>query len=211
MQGANVTLNNGSQINANTLGTGIGEGLTINASKSVQVIGESPDGPSGFFVRAQGPGKAGPLTINTSVLLVNGAQISVSTSGSGDGGSLTVNASELVQLTGTSKNGESSAGLYAQARPKATGNAGSLTINTKQLFVQDGAEVSTTTFGPGNGGSLTVNASKGVQVIDTKGNVQLETALFTSTLNAGNAGDLTINTPVLLVPKKWGQWSRWYT
>ncbi|MFL9449537.1 hypothetical protein AB0758_00060 [Tolypothrix bouteillei VB521301_2] len=44
VQGANVTLNNGSQINANTLGTGIGEGLTINASKSVQVIGESPDG-----------------------------------------------------------------------------------------------------------------------------------------------------------------------
>ncbi len=201
MQGANVTLSDGSQINVFTLGEKTGEGLTVNASKSVQVIGESPDGeyPSGFFSRTYGTGRAGSLTINTPVLLVNGAQISTSTSSPGDGGNLTVNASELVQVTGTSKNGEQSGGLYAQARPGATGNAGNLTINTKQLLVQDGAEVSTTTFGSGNGGSLTVNASKGVQVIDTKGNVQLETALFTSTLKTGNAGDLTINTPVLLV------------
>jgi len=106
------------------------------------------------------------LTVNTSMLLVqDGAGVSVSTFGEGDSGNLTVDASGSVQVIGTTADSQFFSGLLAQAASGSSGNAGDLTINTGSLLVQDGAQVSTSTFGAGKGGNLTVNASQSVQLI----------------------------------------------
>jgi filamentous hemagglutinin family protein len=201
-----LLVRDGAQVTTSTFGEGDGGNLTVNAHHQVQVIGTSADGEHASALRSQAnrgaSGKAGDLTINTDSLLVqDGAQVSTSTRGKGDGGNLTVNAHQQVQVIGTSADGELVSGLYASALPGANGKAGDLTINTDSLLVRDGAQVGTGTFGEGDGGNLTVNASKYVLVIGTSADGQATSSLSASAEpgSSGKAGDLTINTGTLLV------------
>ncbi len=194
----------GAQIFTSTLGSGNAGNLTVNAADKVQLIGASVDGQytSGLFASTQGTGKAGDLTITTGQLLIaDRAQVSTNTSGAGKGGNLTVNASDLVQVIGSSRNGKFDSLLTTQARSDSSGNAGNLTITTRQLLIADGAQVSASTFGAGNGGSLTVNASDLVQVIGSSRNGKFDSLLTTQagSDSSGNAGNLTITTGQLLV------------
>ncbi|GAB1541172.1 hypothetical protein NUACC21_38420 [Scytonema sp. NUACC21] len=191
--GRRVSLSNGSVIVASTLGAERGRALVVNASELVELSGRTPDNriPSGFYVQARenATGDAGELKINTQQLLVkNRAEIGTTTFGAGKGGNLTINAAEKVDLIGRS-------GLFAQVNSNAKGNGGDLTINTQQLLVQDGARVSASTFGEGDSGNLTINATEKVELFGNS------SGLFAQVNpNAkGNGGDLTINTQQLLV------------
>ncbi|NEO81033.1 filamentous hemagglutinin N-terminal domain-containing protein [Moorena sp. SIO4G3] len=198
-----LIVSDGAQVAAGTFGEGDGGNLTVDASESVQLIGTSADGRirSGLFNRTEGTGNAGELlNITTGKLIVSdGALVSASTFSEGDGGNLTVDASESVQLIGTSASGESASGLFAQANRGSKGNAGELSITTGQLIVADGAQVSAGTFGEGHGGILTVNASSSVQLIGRPGDGQFPSGLFAQTGETGNAGDLKITTGQLII------------
>ncbi|BAY88995.1 filamentous hemagglutinin N-terminal domain-containing protein [Tolypothrix sp. PCC 7601] len=217
----------GAQISAGTFAAGNGGQLTINASNSVQVLGSSglfaaaeknSTGNSGNLtittktlllsdnarvsVAMRGVGKAGNLNINAQNLLVNnGGQISAGLFGSGSGGNLIVNAEE-VQLIGRSDDGRFGSGLFTSADPDSIGSAGDLTINTQNLLVRDGALIGADTFGRGNGGNLTVNASGKVELIGTSDDGRFGSGLFAQqkeTGGIGNAGNLKVNTQNLIV------------
>ncbi len=186
LSGRRVTIADGSQILANTLGSEPGGNITVTASEFVRVIGISPDGQfrSGLFTKSEAAGAAGNLRIATGRLIVrDGAQVSASTSGEGQGGMLDVTASQSVEVTGGSR-------LLAQTQ--GAGDAGNLRIATGRLIVRDRAQVSASTFGEGQGGMLDVTASQFVKV--TEGS-----RLLTQTRGAGDAGNLRIATGRLIV------------
>ncbi|MCL6752698.1 S-layer family protein [Nostoc sp. CCCryo 231-06] len=203
--GGNVTIETGqliiqgdlSFIRAGTLATilgktGQGGELTVRASESVELAGTTT---SGLFTQTQGAGDAGNLTITTRRLSSrNGARVSTSTSGEGQGGNLTVNATDSVELI------DADGGLFTQTR--GAGDAGNLTIDTRRLSVQNGAQVSTSTLGKGQGGNLFVAASDLVELqgigISSNGQ-QIPSLLFTQTENVGDAGNLMIKTRQLIV------------
>ena len=203
VQGRNVTLTDGSQIQASVLGGGKGGGLSVNASESVQVIGRSADSfGSALFARAKptAAGEVGELTITTKQLLIrDGAQVSAVTESASKGGNLTVNASESVQVIGTSA--DSQFFSYLSAGTQGRGAAGNLSITTSELLISDGAQVDAATFGTGKGGNLTVNASKSVQVSGTSANGQLFSNLTTQAgpNSTGDGGDLSITTARLFI------------
>ncbi|NEO05939.1 MAG: filamentous hemagglutinin N-terminal domain-containing protein [Moorea sp. SIO3I8] len=195
-----LMVSDGAAVSASTFGEGDGGDLTVNADSTVQVIGTSADGRIGSSLRTQtqGTGNAGELNITTGQLIVSdGAQVSAATVGEGDGGNLTVDASESVQLIGTSADGRISSGLFTQT--EGIGNAQNLSINTGQLIVSDGAQVSAGTFGEGNGGDLNVNTSSTVQVIGTSADGRRLSRLSTQTQGKGKAGDLNITTGKLIL------------
>ncbi|MBD2355350.1 S-layer family protein [Tolypothrix sp. FACHB-123] len=191
----------GAQVSSSTRFFGKGGNLTVNAAKLVQVIGTAVNGQSTVLVsQTEGQGDAGSITINTPVFqILDGAQVGSGTFGAGKGGSSTINATELVQVRGTTPNGQRSSGLFASSRQ--TGDAGSLTINTPILQILDGALVSASTFGSGKGGTVAVNASESVEVIGTAANGINPSKLDVQANRraTGDAGSLTITTPVLLV------------
>ena len=126
--------------------------------------------------------------------LQEGSQISTGTLNGGLGGNLTVNASESVELSGTST------GLFAQTQ--ADGNAGNLTIDTKRLILRDGAQISTATQGSGKAGTLNVNASESVELIGAStADEVIPSGLFAGSQGegSGSSGNLTIETGKLLV------------
>jgi filamentous hemagglutinin family protein len=135
------------------------------------------------------------------ISLFSGSQIEASTLGTQAGGTLLVNASESVELSGTSSLNEDSRTAFAsQVYVGASGAGGNSVIRTAELIVRDGAIISTDTYGAGKGGDLTVDAQN-VQLIGTSANGQLPTGLFASADldSTGDAGDLTIKTNTLLV------------
>ncbi|MEH2073229.1 MAG: filamentous hemagglutinin N-terminal domain-containing protein [Nostoc sp.] len=198
-----LLVRDGAQVFTGTFGAGKAGSLSIDAS-NVQIIGRSADGQfgSGLFARTQrnSTRDAGDITLKTNTLLVrDGAVVSASTLGAGNGGKLSIDASD-VQLIGRSADGQFGSGLFTRAGRNSTGNAGDITLKTNTLLVRDGAVVSTSTFGAGNGGKLTVDASN-VQLIGRSADGQFSSGLFTRVErnSTGNAGDLTVKTNTLLV------------
>ncbi|MFN6515767.1 MAG: filamentous hemagglutinin N-terminal domain-containing protein [Nostoc sp. CreGUA01] len=206
-----LILGNGSSIAANTRGVGQGGRIIVNASNSVELLGTSLSGFStGFFATTQAEGKGGNITIDTGKLIVkDGGVVSVSTFNTGQGGELTVMAKEFVELSGAYRGGRSSSGLFAQSNIGATGNAGNLTIKTGQLFIRNGAQIGTSTFSSGNGGTMLVDASKSVEVNGTairSDGSRVSSGIFSSvgrrpdvTQPTGKGGDITINSSRLVV------------
>jgi large exoprotein involved in heme utilization and adhesion len=121
------------------------------------------------------------------VTLTEGSRIRTVTRGAASGGSLAVNASETVELTGTSADGQQS-GLFTTT--ESTGDAGDLKVNTGQLIVSDGARVSASTSGQGRGGTVDVTALESIELSGTANGQQ--SGLFADTNNAGDAGNLII-------------------
>ena len=199
VQGRRVALTDSSEIVTNTLESERGGTLAVRAAETVEVIGGSR-----LLAETQGTGAAGDLTIETGRLIIqDGAQVAAGSFNGGQGGTLSVRAAELVELRGTAKlaNGEQvPSRLLTQA--EGTGAAGDLRIETGQMTVRDGAQVSTSTRGSGQGGTLTVVAPKSVQLIGTSKSADTPnpSGLFAVTQGgSGKSGDLTIETGQLIV------------
>ena len=212
---------------ARTFGSGRGGSLNIRASESVELQGTTrleivqqflsgqfdPSNPSnGLFAlsiaRPEAVGAVGDITIETGKLTLGaGAGVLATTFGPGAGGILTVTtpATGSIELSG---------GSVLFTGTNGAGAAGDLEIETGQLAVLDAALISSSTFGEGPGGDLTVNTppTGSVRVVGapTEDSVQisfsrttsvLTTGLQTSSVGAGAAGNLTVNTGSFTIEK----------
>ena len=176
-----LIIRDGAQVSAATEGIGQGGNITVERADVIEVTGASIISRefSTLGAISRGSGGSGNIRINTRQLRVsNGADVSVSVlNKQGGSGELTVNASELVELTGASaipnSNIFSRSGLFAAT--EGTENGGSLKLTTPRLVIKDGARISVSTRGPGEirdgktipggkGGNLTVNASDSIEL-----------------------------------------------
>ncbi|MEW6498197.1 MAG: filamentous hemagglutinin N-terminal domain-containing protein, partial [Cyanobacteriota bacterium] len=128
------------------------------------------------------------------ISLRDGSAILATTLGTGDGEGITVRASESVEALGFSRDLLFPSGISTSSQAGSTGKAGAIAIETPSLLVGNGGVLSSTTFGSGNAGNMTVRASS-VEVFGTLNNLNAS-GLFTGAAlgSTGNAGDLTIET-----------------
>ena len=199
--------------------------LTINALDSVELINGTSipllaDGSdlisSGLFSATYGDKNAGSITINTGKLRIQGgAKISTSsesiynylpnqvTLATGKAGNLTVNASESVELIGTSPNGSRVSGLFSGTQ--GPGDGGNLTVTTARLIIQNGAAISVSSqarknvisdLNPnklGKAGDLNITARS--ILLDNKGKLTAET-------ESGRGGNITLQVSELLLMRR---------
>ncbi|MCP6761343.1 MAG: S-layer family protein [Fischerella sp. CENA71] len=222
LRGRNIAITDASQIGGTTIGDKPGQPLTITASESVEVSGFNRNSPSQLSTFTRATGAAGDITIATKRLIIrDGGLIETSTFTSGSGGNLTIDASESVQVLGNSRR-FSSLSVRTLSTEKNAGSAGTVKISTKNLILRDGGQISTSTLGAGNGGTLIVDASESVEAsglilipltrFDANGqrvtdNINFPSGLLSETRNSqpffapptGKGGDLIINTQRLVV------------
>ncbi len=204
-----LTARDGAGVGAVTLGAGRGGIVTVNASESVELIGTSSDGttPSGLVTSSySGTGAAGDVRIATRRLAVrDGALVGAASYGEGAAGNITVNASESVELTGSSPTNlipgqsvEMTSSLSVST--SGSGKAGNINITAGKLTVRDGSQISTSTDGKGDAGSVSVSARE-VQLIGTSadGVNSSRLSVLASKGSTGNAGNVTVNTERLTV------------
>jgi len=184
----------GARASASNLGSAQSGGtLSVTASESVQLIGTSANGQdrSGLLVGSTGTGSAGELTIKTEKLQVlDGAFVSARTGGEGRGGSVTVNASNSIELNGTSADGQMPSLLTTETT--GVGDAGNLTIETGQLTIKNGAQITSNSTGLGRAGDSKVQASS----------LSLDQGSITSQTTSGNGGNITLSAKNLLLLRR---------
>lgn len=223
----NLLVQDAQIVSRTALGGGLGGNLAINASDTVELVGTVPiiNLNSGLVTETEAAGSTGNLTLNTSNLFIrDGGQISSGTFGSGDVGEVTIQANDI-NLSGISTTAGNS-GILSEVRQGATGKGGDITIEAEALTITDGAQITSSTFSAGDGGSLFVNVSDlvEIQTIGTRsglfaqvepgatgagGSVSIETNQLTlqgdlarisaTTGGSGLGGNVTIATARLLV------------
>jgi len=177
-----LLLDDGAFIAANTFGTGNGGDLTIRATESVELRGESIDpNPmaqqnSSVSTNAQAVGNAGDITIETGVLtLRDGAQFEARSSGvMGRSGNLNVTVDRLELFDGgrlaVSATGQNPAGtlnidadrilLSDGAILEADtefGTEGNIRLNTNSLILRDRSRIRTNATEEATGGNITID------------------------------------------------------
>jgi filamentous hemagglutinin family protein len=225
IQSNSLTLTNGSQIGsrlASFFGNASGETGNVRVkAQTLSLSGYAPVSPLGedrptaiwTILRADTTGKAGDVAIESnSLTLTDGAQIgSIAYSGStGDTGKVSVQSTSIA-LSGYAP-ADLTAGAFVPSairstiQPGATGNSGSISVTTGTLSIQQGAAVGTSSFGIGNAGTVSVNASQSIAIDgavflpDSDNNTHPSN--ITSELGTGavgNGGTVAIATPILQV------------
>ena len=146
---------------------------------------------SGIFANtvSASSGAGGTITLVTpSLALRNQAQISASTSGSGRAGNITIQNADRIFLDDASI----TTAINADASlndPTAT--PGNIDLQTNQLRLTNGANITASTSGVGNAGTITVQGAD---------SVSLDRATISTTVNLGaigQGGDITLRTGTL--------------
>lgn len=188
--GGNISINSdrlivgdGAEVSSGTFGRGNAGNLTVNANQ-IKLFN------AGGLLTPTNSGNAGDLTVNTQRLsLRNGGLVQASTaSGStGRGGNLTINASDSVEVIGSSNDNRFQSLLSVRSRGE--GQAGNIIVNSPRISVADrgtiNAESSTT-----DGGNINLNTN--LLLLRRGGNISATAGLAQG---AGKGGNITINAP----------------
>ena len=221
----NLILTRGGRISTSNFGTGSGGKIYIKAFETIVADGELPKLklPSGIFstLTEQGAGNRQEINIVTANLsLTRGGRVDASTLGEGDAGIITINAANAISVEGEDRTGNPS-GIVSRVESEAVGSSGEIKLDTTNLSIAKGGVVSTSAFGKGNAGAVSINAAgtisadgelkngrpSGIFSIVTgtgegiEGGINISTAklnltrgglISASTLGKGNAGAIAI-------------------
>ncbi len=210
----NLNVFGGATVLINAFDSGAPGNINIVASEAVDMIGFSRDDKSiinsGTFSDASDAAKAGDLTISTNQIRIALADMVAYTSGEGDGGNLTLNATESIEIVGVipGVNFETIVSVSSFGE----GNGGNIEINTERFLIQDGTVIAAAALSSGDAGTITINASESVTVLDTlptrftttqisstvfRPGSRFQTLFDLDPIPTANAGDITINTSEL--------------
>jgi filamentous hemagglutinin family protein len=212
---AEAVIRNGSLITTDRFGAGRARSMQLTA-RSLTVDA------SGIGARGEGSGTGGNILVQGGALaLTGGGQIVADTFSIGSGGDITIGATERISIVGRGPSGPSGLfsntfgsgdagritistplltmdGSFIQAgvAPNSRGNAGNIEVQVRQLTLTGGGEISTSTFGVGRGGVVSVTASESVSIAgrDTDG---VPSGLFSSTSGTGAGGSIRVQARAL--------------
>jgi large exoprotein involved in heme utilization and adhesion len=174
-----VTLADGAQIASATFGPGPGRTVTVTATEAISISGQDKAGnPSALLSNAFGQGssagRAGDLFVSAPVLHMEGGRIVARTEGDGNAGNITVQVGQLE---------------LAEGAQIFNGTGSREITNGMPIFVGTG--------GPGQGGTLTVNARESITIAG-RSPQGFRSGLFSNAqFGTGRAGDLSVTTPTL--------------
>ena len=161
-----LSLTNGALVNVGIFGTGkdgekaVGGEITIDAAQSVFIDSSDDSLPRSAISTEIGQnalGNGGNIEINTSnLLLTNNGQIIGSTFGTGDSGNITINATKSIILE--------DGNIFNRVENNGKGIGGEIKISTANLSVIDGGQITVSTLGKGNSGSIKIDATESVTI-----------------------------------------------
>ena len=149
-------------------------------------------------LEVSGNGAGDIQLVGNNITVTDGSAVLANTQNEVAGGHITITAPESLQVLGFAANNPFVSYISTDVDVSAEGDGGNITIETDNLSVADGGQISTGTFGSGNGGILTVTAQD-VQL--SSGSPGGPSGLFAPVAPGavGNGGDVDVTTDTLLV------------
>jgi filamentous hemagglutinin family protein len=156
----NLSVTNGAQLTASTLGQGDAGTVKITATGDVLFDGrQGTFGSAALSTVEQGAmGKGGGVEISARNLsLTNGAVLNASTQGQGDAGTVKITATGDILFDGR-KDGFSS-GVGSTVEQGAVGKGGGVEISARNFSLTNGAQLQASTKGQGDAGTVKITAT----------------------------------------------------
>jgi filamentous hemagglutinin family protein len=149
----------GAQLDTSVLGTGNAGNVVLEIRDTARFGGANRfDGSSSgakSSIGAMGDGRAGNVEVRAANLeVLDGAQLSTSTFGVGDAGSVVLTIDEMARFVGSNPINGSASGANSAIASGGEGRGGDVQITARNLEVLDGAQLSASTFGTGEAGSV---------------------------------------------------------
>jgi filamentous hemagglutinin family protein len=167
-------------------GTGPGADIAIAVGRAVLTAGASVSSVT------TGPGAGGSVTFTgtESVSISERSVVSASTAGAGDPGRVVIGAPVLVLSAGGR--------IGAPTDLAGSARAGDIVVDVGQLSLSSGAAITSSTLGPGAGGTVAIAARESVSVSGRDG-AGVMSSISSLTAGAGDAGSVTVTAPVMIV------------
>ncbi|MGA1262563.1 MAG: filamentous hemagglutinin N-terminal domain-containing protein, partial [Prochlorothrix sp.] len=197
LQGSQITLDNGSVLLADTLGSQTGGLLRVRGTESVTVTGTRNGFTSGLFaaVNPGASGSGGTLEVITPFFrTANGAIIGVDTFGSGNAGTFRVRGG-IVEVD--------KADWSVQSFGTSTGRGGEIDLGIETLRVLNGGQILAQSLGQGSAGRVFIDAKDSVLIqgerLTTRGNVLNSVITAFQSEGSRGAGEVEIKTGSLIL------------
>jgi large exoprotein involved in heme utilization and adhesion len=201
LQGRNIRLTEGSFAFIQNLGVQSDGGITVNATESLNLTGNTSDGLLRSFIGIEnlGGSPSGNITISAAQLsLQDGGAISSRTYTPANSGNVTVNVAGTIDIDGVVPTNPTNTSTIATST-LGIGNAGNITISAGNLRILNSGNISSATTSFGQAGKIQINAEDSIEVAGANPITLSSSAVVASSLGAGNANDLVINTSRLLI------------
>ena len=153
--------------------------IEIDGSLILTQVGESRDENNIIT------GKGGNILLQGKrVNLSNGSGISAGTLSEGNGGDVTIDAKDLIELSGRREDNISS---FITTSTGGNGEGGKILVNTGDLLLQDGGQIRAASFGNGAGGEIIVNTED--LLLQDGGQIRADS----TEVGGGTAGTIDVN------------------
>ncbi|HTE92729.1 MAG TPA: filamentous hemagglutinin N-terminal domain-containing protein, partial [Bradyrhizobium sp.] len=164
----------------------------VNTQQAFELAGYAPNGIFTLVDRANAQGKGGNISIASRALsIVGNGQIAADTLGMGRGGRVTIKASDL-RITGSQDLVNN--GIFSTVQRGASGKGGTVHVNSSTVSIVGNGQISTSTYGNGDGGSVTVSAGS-LSIEGGQSDLRIGQGIFaraTKSDSTGSSGTITI-------------------
>src|SRR5262249_3197563 len=150
----------------------------------------------------QGGGNAGNVIVTAGRLSIsNDGMISSLTLGAGNSGDVSVSASEMLLINGPSGISRLNTGILADSQSNNSGNAGNVAVSVGTLSIAgSNAQISSSTFGPGKGGDISVTVAGTLSIDGKSADPQSVTGIVADAeQSTGSVGNVTIGATTLSI------------
>ncbi|QHG20535.1 filamentous hemagglutinin N-terminal domain-containing protein (plasmid) [Nostoc sp. ATCC 53789] len=198
LEGGNLTAPGG-RVELGSVGNGI---VTLNPTTSGWVFGYA--GLENFqnielskraLVDASGSGNSAVQLVGKQIFLTEGSVALIQNQDTQAGSGISIQASNLLQLSGTSTDGMIPSGIEIETLGESVGD---VVVSTKRLSFEDGAAINSKTFTQASASNILLNASESIEI---KGfsfinptTASIASGVGSYTFSAGTSGNITINT-----------------
>ncbi|MBW4478978.1 MAG: filamentous hemagglutinin N-terminal domain-containing protein [Tolypothrix brevis GSE-NOS-MK-07-07A] len=172
-------LSNGALLSASTFGEGNAGSVFIQASDAVSLA----DADIFSNVQPGAVGNSGNINVKARTLsLTDNSSLFATTSGQGNAGNISVQVTDSVSLANSI--------IFSNVADGAVGNSGNINVQARTLSLTDNSSLVATTFGQGNGGNISIQATDSVFLAGQLNGITTNV----SDGAVGNAGDINIQT-----------------
>ncbi|OAB62109.1 hypothetical protein AY599_22385 [Leptolyngbya valderiana BDU 20041] len=197
--GRDIAFTDGSLALIQTTGPQSGGILSVRASGSIEAIGSTSDPlrtvVSGMESQTIAQGSAASVEVFASRLVVrDGARLGSRTYSEGNAGSVRVTVTDAIELREVSP-------INPVLTPEifnytlGSGNSGNIEVSARNLYLADGASVTSGTFDRGRGGNVTVNAVESIEAVGGSSVNLADTSTIESfSFQSGEGGSVAVST-----------------
>ncbi|WP_292706598.1 MULTISPECIES: S-layer family protein [unclassified Nostoc] len=194
VQGANVSLTDGSTLLIQSFGLLPGGGIQVRATDTVNIQGSTPNETivSGLRINQLGELGGGSIKIDTRRLsLQQGGEIRTQNYAKGASSDVQINATESLAIIGFTPLTRRNSNITT--RSFGAGASGAITITSGDMTLLNGGGFAALAFSTGKAGNVTANVDRTLLIKGTEPTLVQRSGIASASVVTGNAGQVLVN------------------